>query len=489
MSHPFVRVSVFHDERQLDVSLPLSRPAVDIVADIVDLLDQHEKAQRTSTGAPTDAQSSIATADTHTWVLSLPKTGAIDPHATLAEFNVQDGDKLYLTRREEAAHTPFVDDALAEVRNTIAAAQWGYSGEVRSSGVFGVVAAVLTLTTLTTDARIWNQSLPLTPESWFMLGAAWIATLTLFGLAVWRRHSWMRWLGFAIPITTAATARVFFASLPATEAFPWWVAVVAIAFAPAVWAAGRRVAAGGLAGVVACTVASVFATAVAGAVMAGANIYAVCAWGAWVPILILLIAPSVGLRATGLPTLIRQNDAGDPVKREAIRAYSRRAEAASRGAAWAAAALALGVVLCLATSPVWQHGLIALMVVVATVLRQNGFADARIITVLNSVGILGASLIAGALVRWGQEDWQTITRPDVWWGPSTTTDLWVWIATFATLIVTLLLMLVLQLPSRDEVQKARNARTLSFLDVVVCLAVIPLILACQGLYQYYWATT
>ena len=52
MSHPFVRVSVFHNEHQLDVSLPLSRPAVDIVADVVDLLDQNEKAQALAAGVP-----------------------------------------------------------------------------------------------------------------------------------------------------------------------------------------------------------------------------------------------------------------------------------------------------------------------------------------------------------------------------------------------------------------------------------------------------
>jgi len=258
---------------------------------------------------------------------------------------------------------------------------------------------------------------------------------------------------------------------------------------PAIWAAGRRAPAGGLAGVVACFIVAAVSAMVAGGVTAGANIYAVCAWGAWLPTLILLIAPSVGLRATGLPTLIRQNDAGDPVKREAIRAFSRRAEAASRGATWAAAAIALGIVLCLVSSPAWQHGLIASMVIAATLLRQNGFADARIITVLNFVGILGFALIAGAFVRWAQEDWQMISHPDVWWVPSTSTDVWVWIAAGVALVVLLLLLVALQLPSRDEVQKARTARMLSTIDVLVSLALIPLILACQGLYQYYWATT
>lgn len=489
MSHPFVRVSVFHNERQLDVSLPLSRPAVDIVADVVDLLDQNEKAQALAAGVPANAQSSISTADTHTWVLSLPKSGAIDPHATLAEFGVRDGDKLYLTRREEAAHTPFVDDALTEVRNTIAAAQWGYSGDVRSSGVFGVLTAVLALTLLATSTGVWGQTMPLTSERWFMLGACSAAALVLFGLAVWRHHDWMRWAGFALPYAVAVTARTFLAPLPAAESVPWWIAIVALAMTPAVWAAGRRAPAGGLAGVVACFVVAAVSAMVAGGVTAGANIYAVCAWGAWLPTLILLIAPSVGLRATGLPTLIRQNDAGDPVKREAIRAFSRRAEAASRGATWAAAAIALGIVLCLVSSPAWQHGLIASMVIAATLLRQNGFADARIITVLNFVGILGFALIAGAFVRWAQEDWQMISHPDVWWVPSASTDVWVWTAAGVALVVLLLLLVALQLPSRDEVQKARTARMLSTIDVLVSLALIPLILACQGLYQYYWATT
>lgn len=489
MSNPFVRVSVFHGQRQLDVSLPMARPAVDIVADVVDLLDRYETSPDTAGEQGADTRSSITSADTHTWVLSLPKTGAIDPHATLQEFGVQDGDKLYLTRRGEAAHTPFVDDALAEVRSTIDAAQWGYSGEVRSSAVFGVAAVALAFSAFLASAGLWVQGLPLSLKSWFLLGVAIAAAVVLVGLAAWSRHPWMRLLGFALPPVVGVASWVMLSSLPGPESVGWWVAVVALATVPAVWAAGRGRPAGGLAGIVACCALAVVAAGVAGAVMAGANIYAVCAWGAWLPILILLIAPSVGLRATGLPTLIRQNDAGDAVERAAIRQFARRAEAASRGATWAAAAIALGIVACLSASPVWQHGVIALMLLIAVVLRQNGYADARIISVLNLVGILSAAMIAGAFVRWGQAGWHPLVRPGVWWLPSAPADLWVWVAATTSLCVCLLVMLALQLPSRDEVQQARSARIVSLIDVVVSLTLIPLILACQGLYQYYWATT
>lgn len=484
MSDTFVRVSVFYADRQLDVSLPMGRPAVDIVGDVVDLFN-HDAASNDAG----DPQKAISTTDTHTWVLSTSKVGTIEPHATLAEYGIQDGDRLHLTRREEAAHTPFVDDAIAEVRATIESAQWGWSGSMRSSSALATFATGLAAAGVVAATGIWNATLPLDASQWVQVAVV-VATATIgLVLALWRKHEWMGFLGYAVPAATVVLTRIFLAKLPIEQAVPWTVVAVALSMALAVWAAGRKRQAGGLAGVTAAFCIAAGAALVAGGVMLGANIFALFAWSAWLPVLLLLIAPAVGLNTTGLPALIRQNDSGDPVAREAIRVDARRAEAVSRGVAWAAAGLALATAVCLSASPVWQHGLIALLLIAAVLLRQNGFADARIVAVLSFVGVVSLASVAGAFVRWFRNDWQPLAQPTIWWAPTQCAEAWVWGVAAMTLTASLIITLAVQLRERDEVQAARAARVINTIDVVVCLAVIPGILAAQGLYQYYWATT
>ncbi|AQQ14239.1 hypothetical protein CGLAU_01240 [Corynebacterium glaucum] len=484
MSDTFVRVSVFYADRQLDVSLPMGRPAVDIVGDVVDLFN-HDAASNDSG----DPQKAISTTDTHTWVLSTSKVGTIEPHATLAEYGIQDGDRLHLTRREEAAHTPFVDDAIAEVRATIDAAQWGWSGSMRSSSALATFVAGLAAAGAIAAAGIWNATLPLDATQWIQICIV-VATAAIgLGMALWRKHEWMRYLGYAVPATTVLLTRVFLAQLPLEQSVPWTVAAVALSTAIAVWAAGRNEPASGTAGITAALGVAAGAALVAGGTMLGANIFAIFAWSAWLPVFLLLAAPTMGLNATGLPALIRQNDTGDPVARETIRVHARRAEAVSRGVAWAAAGLALAAAACLSASPVWQHGLIVLLLTAAVLLRQNGFADARAVGVLSFVGVVSLALVAGSFVRWYRNDWHPLAQPTVWWAPTQSSEPWIWGAAILTLAVALLVMLALQLRERDEVQAARAARVINTVDVLVCLAVIPGILAAQGLYQYYWATT
>ena len=65
--------------------------------------------------------------------------------------------------------------------------------------------------------------------------------------------------------------------------------------------------------------------------------------------------PTVALNATGLPTMLRRNDTGDPVERTKIHTTARRSEAFSRGLVWAATALALLDIITLTGSPYWQQ--------------------------------------------------------------------------------------------------------------------------------------
>ncbi|MDK8795945.1 type VII secretion integral membrane protein EccD [Corynebacterium sp. MSK041] len=481
MTDVFVRVSIFYKERQLDVSLPYNRPAVDVVDDAVDLFDSHS--DQTGTESP----DSIATADTHTWVLSSPKTGVIDPHSTLAEHGVQDGSKLYLTRRQEAARTPFVDDAIAEVRSTIGAAQWVWSGAMRSSGALAVLTFLIILAGTIAGRGLWLHDPPLPPQGWAQLTIIVVSALIGLGLALWRKHEWMRFLGALLPLATFIIAEISLRGTPAPHAAATTVIAVALSAIPAMWAAGRKAPAGGLGGIVTALIITLVAGVVLAGTHFGGNIYAIAAWSAWLPILVLLIAPSVGLRSTGLPALIRHNEAGDQVEREAIRTQARRAEAISRGVSWAAVVLALLILIILTASPVWQHGLIAVVLCFALLLRQNGFADARIITTLITTGVLGLSLTAGAAVRWAQNQGVSFENPAPWW-LSAQTNMWVWLVAAAVLLLGAGIAVAIALRQRDDVEEARVARILSMLDILVCLASIPVILAAQGLYQYFWAT-
>ena len=67
--------------------------------------------------------------------------------------------------------------------------------------------------------------------------------------------------------------------------------------------------------------------------------------------------------------------------------------------------------------------------------------------------------------------------------------MWVWFAAAAVLLLGSAIAVAISLRQRDDVEEARVARTLSMIDIIVCLASIPVILAAQGLYQYFWATT
>ena len=66
--------------------------------------------------------------------------------------------------------------------------------------------------------------------------------------------------------------------------------------------------------------------------------------------------------------------------------------------------------------------------------------------------------------------------------------MWVWLVAAAVLLLGAGIAVAIALRQRDDVEEARVARILSMLDILVCLASIPVILAAQGLYQYFWAT-
>lgn len=478
MSSTFVRVSVLHDDQQLDVSLPVNRPVIDYIDDVISLL----------TEAPKDNEPNRTLKNTHIWVMSSPTRGIIEPYLTLADREIVDGERLYLTRRHEAAHSPFVDDALAEVRSTIGDAQWRWFEKMRAGGLIACTLVLLSLlavgaslTLLTTPA----ESLSTLVTGRFGVSAAIIGFVSLFafGLAIWRPQQWLRWAGMWLPVAVAVISAPFLIATPV-----WWCAAILAAAIPATAVAGRKQPVGAVAGITALVIGTIVLSAVALGLHFSLNLIAIAAWSAWLPVLLLLLAPTAALKATGLATILRRNDAGDQVSRDDIRAKALRSEAISRGIVWSAIGIAVGILVILSASGFWQHGTIAALLSVVLLLRTNGFADARVIVPLLFSGVLGFALTVGAAVSWAQAGWVGRRGLHPWWLPGSDSSWLTWFCAAAVIIIATIIMIVAQFRAPDDLAEAKLAKVISTIDVLVCLAVIPVILAAQGVFVYYWAT-
>ena len=482
MSSVFVRLSIFWENQQLDVSLPAQRPVVDFIDEIIQLFHPVTESH---------AKPGESVTDVFTWALSSPINGRINPDISLSESGIIDGQRLYLTQASDAAQAPFVDDILSEIRTTIDDNQWRWSSAIRSNGLYCCGLTLLGLLFLILLPRTLTPTSQTSPWVFAPIG---IITLTSIIIAASRPHPWLRWAGIITPIAAAA------ATWPATTLIPnattparitWTLAATSLGGIIAAFLAGRRRpnqqgqgadSRNDTAGVVAFTILTVVLTGLGVAFLFPVRPLAVAAWGAWAPILLLLIAPTVALNATGLPTMLRRNDTGDPVERTKIHTTARRSEAFSRGLVWAATALALLDIITLVGSPYWQQAIPAACLALILMLRSHGFADARIIAPLLTAGGVGIALTATALTHFGQHHWSKPPAP--WWQAD---NYLVWVVFASTLIVIALLFISINNLSLDELQEARLSKIISTIDVLISLTFVPGILVAQGVYTYFWA--
>lgn len=493
MTATFVRVSVFRNDRQLDVSLPAHRPVQELLDDVVALLDP---------GVPSDAGggrngvlgpgSTVAATDT--WVLSSPSTGPLDPQTSMSAAGVMDGDRLFLTTQPDVARSPFVDDVMAEVRHTVGADRWGWSGPRRSAGMVataGMCLLLLLVPALWSAVHAPGRTGDWGTQNWVITAVLVVAGLSALGVAVWRPAPAARWSGVVLPVATAAVAWPVLRELPAGEALSGLVILCAAATVPCAWAAGkgggRRRWAGALAAGLVASVAAVVWLATS----LGARTVAVLAWSSWVPVLVLLIAPVIGVSTSGLPALLRRNDAGDAIARSLIRDRALRAEATTDAVVWAATALGFLTAVALGSGAYWQHGLIAATLSTVLLLRTAGYSDARTIVPLVVAGITGLAVTAGSVPQWASEETDPGTHLP-WWLTADAAGDTAW-ACWTTCALVVFLGAVLCLVLRDrrpnDVAEARTAKTISTVDTLVTLAFIPVVLVAQGVFTYYWATS
>ena len=187
-----------------------------------------------------------------------------------------------------------------------------------------------------------------------------------------------------------------------------WIAVVSVALIPAAWLAARTrhpntadlPRATSIPAFVACGIIALVCAVCAVSVSFGASVYAFAAWGAWLPVALLLGTSTVAITSTGLSAMLRRNDDGAPIERTAIQARARRTEEVARGIAWAATACGALIIAVLSSGAYWQQGIIAAVLAVLLLLRTHGFSDARIIAPLLVVGVGGLGWVSASMVRW-----------------------------------------------------------------------------------------
>ena len=493
----------------MDVSLPANRPIVDYLDEVIGLF-------QTNVVAP--EQQDLIAEKAHMWVLSSPSTGVIAEHDTLANASISDGDQLYLTRREEAAQAPFVDDIMSELRQTIDRSQWTWAGDRRRDGLLTTVIGTMLVATVVILRRVFHaatarmQSGVLsgtadnaisTPVVIVLLTGLTICALTAVVIAAWRPRMWTRWLGFALPVVAGVVGFLGLIPLSGASALAFWISIVALCAIPAVWLASKASTGSGatpqkstpanrspLAGILGCLLVAVVSAVFGLAVFSGASPFAITAWGAWVPVLLLLATPTIAIGSTGLAALLRRSDEGQSVARERIRQVSLRTERVSRGLTWFATTLAAAIILTLGSSPYWQHGLIAGILSLVILFRTNGFSDARVIVPLLLVGITGLSLTAGSAVQWTTQTDSTNPETFVSWWLGGSIAVWPsWLTALCVFAFAIAVQLTLVARKPDELAEARWAKIFTIVDTVACIAFIPLVLIGQGVLTYYWTVS
>ncbi len=481
MTGVFIRLSVFWQNRQLDVSLPASRPIVDVINDIITLL---------GAGESDDPHPQNDVVGTPVWLLSSPKTGILENEATLSDYDILDGHKLYLTKRNEAAHSPFVDDVMAEVRNSISENQWRWSGESRRRGMF-IIAS--TLSALLYLISLWQVGIApdklnhWSPIQWLFGGIVLTITTIFVILSVWQPQPVLRWFSIALPISAVGFSYPFLHGFPAAIELGSLITIGTLMSIAVPLITSRNTKRSGVAGSLAFLGVAIAALIVVVCNAYGVSALALIAWSSWLPIAILLIAPGIAVRSSGLASLLRRNDAGDPIARLDIRSHAARATAYCDALVWFATGIGILISLTLISSPYWQQGLCGVIVAIILIFRSNGFSDARLIAPLIFSGSFCLTVATGSLTYWIEHRHADPVHIP-WWTQFGEGALVPWLVFGISLIILVLVFLALQSYTPHEVQEARSASIISTFDTMFSVTAIPVILIAQGVVTYLWAT-
>jgi type VII secretion integral membrane protein EccD len=437
MATRFTRVTVVADGRELDVSLPAARPISEVLPQLCSLLSV----------APPGAWGS--------WSLS-NVSGVIDPRGSLDDAGVVDADVLYLTMPDETPAPPFVEDVAEEIRTKLDADGSEWSGRARRLGASAVAsAAVIGLVPV-------MLALPLVPIGRLValagvgLGTTFAARLVrgqggafLLGAAL---PAWVLAGGVALPDRLVEAPMFLVAGAAGVGLGLVAFAVLDAAWRPAVAAGVVLLALGGLA---------------TGLGFLGLRPALTAALVVVPALFVLGLAPQLALGRSGLLRMMRADEQGRHVLRDEVDRAVVTGQGVLTGVVCGTAAVLAVVagVLLMSREP----AAVSLGAVLCLLLGLRSRAFTRTAQV---VPLLGGAVVAAtvgivAIPRW-------LVASDLAAG-------WVSLVGLVGLGV---LVLTAAANDLDEVSAARLRRGLDLLEAVAMVAVVPLILAVVGAFDW-----
>jgi len=432
MATRFTRLSIVAGDRQLDASLPSSRPVAELIPELPLMF-----------GLPHTTPPTV-------WALSTSRSGTLAGERTLADAGVLDGDVVYLSSAGAAAESPVVDDVLTALSTAVDDHARPWAGAARDWVITCLLAAIaVTLTAAL--AAVPNPRL-----SGALLLAAFAAST---GGAVALRGRGGLVLGWAgLPAVPAGLFRLTDGSdldvrlVAAVSAGLAGVAAVAYAARHA-----RAVVVAGLLG-------GVLAAGAAGVLAAGADGSSIAAWASLGIVLALGVLPQLALVTSGLLGLVRQAEAGNPARREAVSRSLASGRATIDGAVAALGLVGSAAVgsLIWAGRPAqaWLGALVALIFL----LRSRSVSQAPLVAFLLAVPVTALIATAASLPHWAHVH-SSATRAAYW--------------SLGTLAIAFLVALAgyTRLP---EVTSARLSRLWDRVDLLAVLALVPIVLLAQN---------
>src|SRR5215467_8790250 len=294
MATRFTRLSVVAGEQQLDASLPSARPVAEFLADLPALF------------------SLPPTVPPQAWALSTPRHGPISPERCLDEVGVLDGDVLYLSTATEAAESPFVEDVINAIADTVDARRPPWRDEHRDRVVTYLLAGV---------SLAFAAALYTVPDRFIASALLVVAGFGAAGLGhylVPRGGAAIEW---TVPVFAVLTSvRLSEGQHPATRVM---AAASAALVGLGVTALVRRrqalVVAGGFGAVLAGLVGLLLSWGVHGP--------SIAAWSSPGLVLALGLLPQAALAASGLVGMVRRGEDEGPVARAELAARTGAAAA------------------------------------------------------------------------------------------------------------------------------------------------------------------
>jgi type VII secretion integral membrane protein EccD len=440
MATRFTRVTVVNDGRQLDVSLPASRPVRDLLPQLCDLLSLPPAEEEDRRGG---------------WSLSTVAGGQVDARGTLDDAGVVDADVLYLTPPAAAPPPPFVDEVIDEVRNALDEDGSAWAGRPRLLG-----SAALAAVAFLAIAVVGAVSPGPAGGRLALFAASGLVATGLGRLSRGRGGGLV--VAASLPVWALTVAQVAVLGGWDSQA-TWYAGLVGLGVGLMTFAVvGGDWSAGVAAGV------ALAPLALLGMVLAAAGLEPARVAGVLVVLVLfaLGLAPQVALARSGLVPLVRAQERGTPVARTEVTGAMQTGQRTLSGAVagvCAVAAVAAGALLAARSAAAAALGGLAVLVYA---LRSRAFTRAA-----QALPLLGAATVAAAVGAIMLPQW-LLVEP---------------VRLYVSAGALLLLAVAAAWAGRtalDEVAAARVRQLFDAIEAVAVIGVVPLVLAVFGAYDW-----